>query len=135
MIEYKWPMTLTMVQFAFVSLFSFIYSRLTRGAIKRPNSRILQATMPLGLFQIVGHCFSSMALTYVSVSFSHTVKALSPLFTVLVYMLFYSISYSRSVYISLAILTTGVVLVCSTNFHFHFLGFLCSLGATVVFVL
>lgn len=57
------------------------------------------------------------------------------MFTVLIYAGVYSIAYSSQVYISLATLTTGVILVCATNLEFQLLGFLCSLGSTFVFVM
>jgi solute carrier family 35, member E1 len=135
MVEYKWPLTLTLIQFGFVSLFCFIYTKLSSGEIRRPTYGIVKATLPLGLFQIVGHFFSSMALTFVSVSFSHTIKALSPLFTVLIYTNIYHIAYSRSVYVSLGTLTLGVIMVCATNLQFHLIGFFCSLGSTFTFVM
>lgn len=133
--KYRFPLTLTLVQFAFVSIFSLLYGLIVSAEIKRPTMQVLKSTAPLGFFQIFGHILSSTALTFVSVSFSHTIKALSPLFTVAIYTSLYQISYSRSVYVSLATLTIGVIMVCATNLQFHLIGFLCSLGSTFTFVM
>ncbi|KAI8927515.1 triose-phosphate transporter family-domain-containing protein [Entophlyctis helioformis] len=134
--EYKHPVTLTYVQFGMVSVFCVLASHagIGFGKLRRPSIDIIQTTFPLALFQIVGHILSSVAITYVSVSFSHTIKALSPLFTVFVYRFAYQIIYSPRVYASLIPLTLGVMLVCATQIKFHLLGFVCSLTATLVFV-
>ena len=74
--EYRYPLTLTMVQFGFVSSFSMLYAQgfFRLGKIKQPTFLIIRKTLPLGLFQVFGHFFSSMAFTYVPVSFVHTIK-------------------------------------------------------------
>lgn len=135
--SYKYPVTLTYVQFGFVALFCYIFGQgMGYTKIQRPARPVLKQMMILSLFQIAGHVFSSVALTMVTVSFAHTIKALSPLFTVVIYRIVYGIPYSTKVYASLFPLTLGVMLVCwSTGLQFNMVGFLCAMTATVVFVL
>jgi solute carrier family 35 protein E1 len=66
----------------------------------------------------------------------HTVKGLSPLFTVLAYRFVFDIRYPRATYYSLVPLTLGVTLACSSNHTFkgEIVGILYALGATVIFV-
>ena len=61
-------------------------------------------------------------------------QALSPLFTVLVYRFLYQTIYTEQVYISLIPLTLGVMLACSFEMSFNFVGLFCALASTFIFV-
>ncbi|KAJ3164750.1 suppressor of loss of ypt1 [Irineochytrium annulatum] len=135
--SFRFPFTLTYVQFGFVAVLAMLSSKVWRGVgrIRNPSWDVFWMTLPLSVFQILGHLFSSLAISRVSVSFAHTIKALSPLFTVAIYRLFYGIGYANSVYASLAPLTAGVMLVMTNKLSFHFVGFICALISTIIFVL
>lgn len=90
--------------------------------------------MPLAIFQLTGHILSSMATSQIPVSLVHTIKGLSPLFTVLAYRIFFRIRYARATYLSLIPLTLGVMFACSTGFSTNFFGIVCALAAALVFV-
>lgn len=75
-----------------------------------------------------------MATSQIPVSLVHTIKGLSPLFTVLAYRVFFRIRYAKATYLSLVPLTLGVMLACSTGFSTNFFGILCALLAALVFV-
>lgn len=64
----------------------------------------------------------------------HTIKGLSPLFTVLAYRFVLGIKYARATYLSLIPLTFGVMLACSTDFSSNFLGIGAAFIAALVFV-
>ncbi|KAF9155170.1 suppressor of loss of ypt1, partial [Actinomortierella ambigua] len=115
--QFRYPITLTFIQFVFVSLFCFLSSSVLRLTdIRRPTIGIIQMTAPLVGFQVVGH-------------------ALSPLFTVLFYRFLLGTSYSRSVYLSLVPLTAGVMLACRLSLEFNNLvGLICALLSCLVFV-
>lgn len=93
-------------------------------------------TLPLAAFQICGHLLSSNATSKIPVSLVHTIKGLSPLFTVLAYRLVFNIRYPRATYFSLVPLTIGVMLACSGKHSFRgeFFGILYALLATITFV-
>ncbi|GAA5983030.1 hypothetical protein JCM11641_004693 [Rhodosporidiobolus odoratus] len=160
---FRYPVTLTFIQFFFVSGYSllilFLRDRLgsrsagraagrplgggrRRGSIttlsgwgvRKPTKSMFNGTLVMSLFQIAGHVFSSMAIARVPVSTVHTIKALSPLFTVLSYALIFSVRYTPQTYIALLPLTTGVMLACSFNIRANAMGFLCALGSTFIFV-
>lgn len=98
---------------------------------------VIRSTMPLALFQIGGHLLSSNATTLIPVSLVHTIKGLSPLFTVLAYRFIYDIRYPSATYLSLIPLTAGVMLACSgkhSNFGGQILGIVYALLATLIFV-
>ncbi|KAF2146113.1 uncharacterized protein K452DRAFT_283400 [Aplosporella prunicola CBS 121167] len=141
------PVTLTLVQFAFVSSWCILLARLAKiyprlkvmiPALKygiRPPSRdLILTTLPLTAFQIGGHILSSDAMSRIPVSLVHTIKGLSPLFTVMAYRFYFRIHYSTATYLSLVPLTLGVVMACSANFSANFLGLLAAFGSALLFV-
>ena len=91
-------------------------------------------TLPMAAFQIGGHLLSSTATSKIPVSLVHTIKGLSPLFTVLAYRFVFHIHYAVATYLSLIPLTLGVMLACSAEFTGHFFGVLCAFGGAIVFV-
>ncbi|BGP07627.1 hypothetical protein JCM10049v2_003467 [Rhodotorula toruloides] len=162
--RFRYPVTLTFIQFAFVAGYCVVVLSLreqlgsraaghhhphhgaglskrrgslaTLGAwgIRRPSRHMFHGTFMMSLFQIAGHVFSSMAIARVPVSTVHTIKALSPLFTVLSYAALFGVRYSSATYVALLPLTIGVMLACSFDLRANAVGFLCALGSTFIFV-
>ncbi|PYI12128.1 TPT-domain-containing protein [Aspergillus sclerotiicarbonarius CBS 121057] len=141
------PITLTIIQFAFVAFWCLVLSYLSttlpwlkdsipalKIGIRPPSRDVVMTALPLAMFQLAGHILSSMATSQIPVSLVHTIKGLSPLFTVLAYRVFFRIRYARATYLSLVPLTLGVMLACSTGFSTNFFGILCALVAALVFV-
>lgn len=155
---HKYPMTLTLVQFIFVAVLTRIalhfptYASLNKGGalsllgtilpgtctgidLRNWSKNVVLAVTPLGIFQAVSHIFTSEALSRVPVSTVHTIKALSPLFTVFFYRFFFDQGYTSKIYISLVPLTLGVMMVCIGGSEFDLIGSFFALMATIVFVL
>ncbi|KAK3293303.1 triose-phosphate transporter family-domain-containing protein [Chaetomium fimeti] len=143
------PATLTLVQFGFVSSYCLLFSWLAstfprlraavpalKHPIRAPSRDVIRTTLPLAAFQIGGHLLSSNATSKIPVSLVHTIKGLSPLFTVLAYRFIFDIRYPRATYFSLIPLTFGVMLACSGKHGFggQFLGILYALLAAIIFV-
>lgn len=141
------PVTLTLVQFAFVSSWCIFlaavaqrYPRLKTAipalkyGIRPPTRDLIMTTLPLTLFQIGGHILSSDAMSRIPVSLVHTIKGLSPLLTVLAYRVFFRVHYSIPTYLSLIPLTLGVIMACSADFSANFMGLLCAFGSAILFV-
>jgi solute carrier family 35, member E1 len=141
------PVTLTLVQFACVSLWCLVLAYLAsifpglktaipalKNGIKYPSKEVVATAMPLAVFQLLGHLLSSTATAKIPVSLVHTIKGLSPLFTVLAYRVVFRIRYARATYLSLVPLTVGVMLACSTDFSGNFVGILCAFVAALIFV-
>lgn len=141
------PITLTIIQFAFVSAWCIFFAcmahffpRLKRAVpalrhgIRYPSRDVITTTLPLALFQIGGHILSSTATEKIPVSLVHTIKGLSPLFTVLAYRFFFQIRYPTATYLSLIPLTLGVVLACSVELSGNLFGILCAFGGALIFV-
>lgn len=141
------PATLTLIQFGFVSSYCLSFSLLAerfpamknaipalRHGIRPPTKDVIRTTIPLALFQIGGHLLSSSATQKIPVSLVHTIKGLSPLFTVVAYRLVFDIRYPVATYLSLVPLTLGVMLACSASFKGNFIGILYAFLAAVIFV-
>lgn len=143
------PATLTLIQFLFVSGYCMLFAWVAatfpavktavpalKHGIRAPSMEVIRTTMPLALFQIGGHLLSSNATSKIPVSLVHTIKGLSPLFTVLAYRFIYDIRYPMATYLSLIPLTVGVMLACSGNQSFggQLLGIIYALLATLIFV-
>ncbi|KAI6360132.1 hypothetical protein MCOR25_006839 [Pyricularia grisea] len=143
------PATLTLVQFAFVCGYCLLLSWLAsifpglrtavpalKHGIRYPSRDVIQTTMPLAAFQIFGHLLSSTATSKIPVSLVHTIKGLSPLFTVLAYRIVFNIRYPAATYLSLVPLTLGVMLACSGKHKFggEVVGIVYALIATLIFV-
>ena len=74
--QFRYPITLTFVQFGFVAFYCILFmSPLVRfSKFRKPTKEIIQATLPMGLFQVGGHIFSSIAISRIPVSTVHTIK-------------------------------------------------------------
>lgn len=141
------PVTLTIAQFASVSLWCLVltwtasvFPALRRAipalknGLRAPSWEVLSTALPLSVFQLLGHLLSSYATSKIPVSLVHTIKGLSPLFTVFAYRFFLKTKYARATYLSLIPLTAGVMLACSTDFSTNFWGISASFVAAIVFV-
>ena len=143
------PATLTLIQFAFVSSYCILLSWLAsifpklrtavpalKHPLRYPTRDVIVTTLPLAAFQIGGHLLSSTATSLIPVSLVHTIKGLSPLFTVLAYRFIFDIQYPKATYLSLIPLTLGVMLACSGKHSFggEILGIIYALLATIIFV-
>jgi solute carrier family 35 protein E1 len=148
--SFPYPVTLSMAQFGMAVCFGVCTIQLAKtsptiskslprgflssGGIRLPTREILMETAPMGIFQLSGHIFSHMSTQAIPVSLVHTIKALSPLFTVAAYRVIFHVTYSRSVYLSLIPLTVGVIMTCSAEFSSHLSGLIYALVATMIFV-
>ncbi|KAI8964738.1 TPT-domain-containing protein [Daldinia sp. FL1419] len=143
------PATLTLIQFFLVAFYCLTSSWLAslfpslrnsipalKNPIRHPSRDVIMTTLPLAIFQIGGHLLSSTATSKIPVSMVHTVKGLSPLFTVFAYRFIFDIRYPRATYFSLIPLTLGVMLACSSNHTFkgEIVGIIYALLATIIFV-
>ncbi|KIM90596.1 hypothetical protein PILCRDRAFT_94931 [Piloderma croceum F 1598] len=135
--QFRYPVTLTFVQFGFVALYCLLFMSpsVRFSKLRPPTKEIIRSTLPMGMFQVGGHMFSSMAISRIPVSTVHTIKALSPLFTVAAYALLFGVSYSAKTYLSLLPLTVGVMLACTFDVSAsNTTGLLCAFGSALVFV-
>jgi len=75
--QFSYPVTLTFVQFWFMAVFCFMAGAVFKmTTLRSPSRAIVQLTAPLVGFQVIGHVFSSVAISRVPLSVVHTVKVM-----------------------------------------------------------
>lgn len=141
---FPYPATLTLVQFVFVNALCYAGTRRSLLGEFVLAKRLVRVTWPqlrdlvqISVFNVLGHAFGSLAVSRVEVSLVHTIKALSPLFTVLSYAVFFRVEYSARTYASLIPLMLGVVLACtslSKSRRDDVVGFAAALVSTLIVV-
>jgi len=141
------PVTLTIIQFAFVSAWCLLLSYIStlypslkthipalRNGIRAPSRELIRTTLPLTGFMIGGHILTSDAMSRLPVSLVHTIKGLSPLLTVIAHRFIFHVHYHYTTYLSLIPLTMGVIMACSTQFSSNLLGLLSAFASAISFV-
>ncbi len=83
------------------------------GNFFKPSVLLLKATVPMGGFQFLGQLSNNKATSLVPVSIVHTIKALSPMATVLTYRFLFKRSFDAKTYITLIPLIIGVMMSCT----------------------
>ncbi len=78
--QFRYPITLTFIQFGFIAMYCLLFmSPLVRfSRLRLPTKAIIHSTLPMGMFQVGGHMFSSMAISRIHVSTVHTIKVSPP---------------------------------------------------------
>ncbi|MCO5607288.1 hypothetical protein L7F22_061481 [Adiantum nelumboides] len=107
----------------------------TVGIHKKPqvSSSQLLAILPLACVHTLGNLFTNMSLGKVAVSFTHTIKAMEPFFSVLLSALFMGEYPSLLVLASLVPIVGGVALASLTEASFNWAGFLSAMASNVTF--
>lgn len=149
LMEFKHPVSLTEIQFVMNAFFclltvssihyiqlkgSRIVNRFPQGTFPielgqsdydivktflNPTKLIFKTTVPMGMFQFLGQIASHNATSVIPVSLVHTIKALSPMTTVVIYKVIFNKMFSYKTYLTLIPLIVGVMLSCSKNTSKH----------------
>lgn len=163
--QFRYPVTLTQFQFVLnavlcTALFAGLaaYPALTRhfpaGSIPNlhaldhlvrrfltPTAFVVSTTLPMGVFQFLGHISSHKATLVIPVSLVHTIKALLPITTVVIYRAVYRTSFRAVTYLTLVPLMLGIMLTCYkprsavADAEHYVLGLVYAFVLMVIFVL
>ncbi|CAN6195465.1 unnamed protein product [Urochloa humidicola] len=128
-----YPINITNVQFAVgtaIAVFMWI-----TGILKRPkiSGAQLLAILPLAIVHTMGNLFTNMSLGKVAVSFTHTIKAMEPFFSVLLSAVFLGELPTPWVVLSLLPIVGGVALASLTEASFNWAGFWSAMASNVTF--
>ncbi|KAL6644249.1 hypothetical protein ACP70R_015857 [Stipagrostis hirtigluma subsp. patula] len=130
---FPYPINITIVQFAVGAVVSVLMWM--TGILKLPkiSGAQLVAILPLALVHTMGNLFTNMSLGKVAVSFTHTIKAMEPFFSVLLSAIFLGEIPTVSVVLSLLPIVGGVALASITEASFNWAGFWSAMASNVTF--
>jgi solute carrier family 35 protein E1 len=128
---FHYPVTVTAVQFAVGSV--LVVLMWTLNLYKRPKitGAQLAAILPLAIVHTMGNLFTNMSLGKVAVSFTHTIKAMEPFFSVVLSAMFLGEMPTLWVVGSLLPIVGGVALASVTETSFNWAGFLSAMASNV----
>ncbi|RXG60688.1 Solute carrier family 35 member E1-like protein [Armadillidium vulgare] len=137
--EFPYPLTVTIAQLLSITLFSGPVLK-CMGVKPRRTADISWSyykkfLIPLSLGKFFAVVLTHVSLWKVPVSYTHTVKATMPLFTVFLARLCLGEKQSMKVYISLLPIMIGVGIATITELSFNVIGLLSALASTCVFSL
>uniref|UniRef100_A0A7S1TKR7 Sugar phosphate transporter domain-containing protein n=1 Tax=Erythrolobus australicus TaxID=1077150 RepID=A0A7S1TKR7_9RHOD len=94
----------------------------------------LKAIYPLALAHLAGNLFTNLSLRQMAVSFTHTIKASEPFFSVVIGKVFVpGTAFHPAVYASLVPIVAGVTLASVSEVSFNWVGFLTAMASNVSF--
>ncbi|KAJ8771798.1 hypothetical protein K2173_026975 [Erythroxylum novogranatense] len=125
------PVTVTAVQFAVGTV--LVVFMWTFNLYKRPKitGAQLAAILPLAVVHTLGNLFTNMSLGKVAVSFTHTIKAMEPFFSVVLSAMFLAESPTPWVVASLLPIVGGVALASATEASFNWAGFWSAMASNL----
>ncbi|CAF1560381.1 unnamed protein product [Rotaria sp. Silwood1] len=91
--------------------------------------------LPLSIGKFLSQLTSQISLRLVTVSYTHTVKALMPLFTVILSRIILNEEQSIMIYLSLIPIIIGVIIASISELSFDFVGLICALLSTCLLAL
>ena len=130
---FPYPVTVTLIELGVGS--ALICAMWASGAKKPPTltTEMLKPIAPLAVIHAVGNLLTNVSLGKVAVSFTHTIKAMEPFFSVLLSALFLGDIPSLAVVGALVPVVGGVALASMTEVSFCWAGFLAAMGSNITF--
>ncbi|XP_039125748.1 phosphoenolpyruvate/phosphate translocator 1, chloroplastic-like [Dioscorea cayenensis subsp. rotundata] len=130
---FQYPITITSLQFAVGTALVLVMWATNLHKKPKISSSQLVAILPLALVHTLGNLFTNMSLGKVAVSFTHTIKAMEPFFSVLLSALFLGEMPTPWVVFSLVPIVGGVALASLTEASFNWAGFWSAMASNVTF--
>ncbi|KAJ0571282.1 putative triose phosphate/phosphoenolpyruvate translocator, sugar phosphate transporter [Helianthus annuus] len=125
------PITVTTVQFAVGSVIVFLMWTLNLHKRPKISGAQLLAILPLAMVHTLGNLFTNMSLGKVAVSFTHTIKAMEPFFSVVLSAMFLGEMPTPWVVTSLLPIAGGVALASMTEASFNWAGFWSAMASNL----
>ncbi|XP_054799660.1 phosphoenolpyruvate/phosphate translocator 2, chloroplastic-like [Prosopis cineraria] len=129
---YPFPATVTAFQFGYTTLMITLiwtFNLYPKPTISRSQ---LLAILPLAVAHTIGNLLTNISFGKVAVSFTHTIKALEPLFTVVLASLFLGEQPTFWVVTSLVPIVGGVALASMTEVSFNWIGFGSAMASNLI---
>lgn len=128
------PLTVTACELVIGACLAFVASATSgKRGMEMPAKSAAGAVTVLATTHLLGNAFTNVSLGKVAVSFTHTVKALEPVFSVGLSALFLGTVPSLAVCASLVPIVVGVIIASATEVSFCAAGFLSAMGSNLTF--
>ncbi|KAJ8631168.1 hypothetical protein MRB53_024491 [Persea americana] len=128
---FPFPITITTFQFAIGTvLVLFMWSTQLYRKPKISSGQLV-AILPLAIVHTLGNLFTNMSLGKVAVSFTHTIKAMEPFFSVVLSAMFLGELPTLWVVSSLLPIVGGVALASMTEASFNWAGFWSAMASNL----
>ncbi|XP_058962103.2 solute carrier family 35 member E1-like [Pocillopora verrucosa] len=133
--DFPFPVTVAMVQVVSTALYLSPTLRVWSVPPMKslPKSSLLKLILPLSFGKAFAAITAHVSIWKVPVSYSHTVKATMPVFTVILSRVILGETQSGAVYCSLIPIVGGVMIATATELSFNMVGLLSALLATFTF--
>ncbi|CAG9460679.1 unnamed protein product [Pedinophyceae sp. YPF-701] len=129
---YQFPMTITTLQFLIGSVLACTMWLLRLHPTPKIKSwKVLLPIVPLACVHTIGNLLTNMSLGLVAVSFTHTIKAMEPFFSVLLSAIFLGDIPSLPVLATLFPIIGGVALASASEATFNWPGFISAMGSSL----
>ncbi|XP_063681991.1 solute carrier family 35 member E1 homolog [Bolinopsis microptera] len=130
---FPFPLTLTVVQFLGCALLTFPLLKYmnVRGAFILSKGLFITGILPLSFGKVSAVFFATVSIGNVPVSYSNTIKASLPIFSVLFSRVMLGQRHSVAIYFSLLMIISGVVISSFTEVLFDLSGLVCALLSTM----
>lgn len=131
--SFPMPLTLTTFQFVIGAGLSAIFW--ITGLVKVPKitGTTVKNILPLAVVHTLGNLLTNVSLGAVAVSFTHTIKAMEPFFSVVLSAMFLGDKPSLPVILTLLPIVGGVAAASLTEPSFNWTGFLSAMGSNLTF--
>ncbi|CAA0816293.1 Phosphoenolpyruvate/phosphate translocator 1-chloroplastic [Striga hermonthica] len=129
--DFHYPLTVTLGQFAVGAALVTLMWMLNLHKRPKISGAQLSAVLPLAVVHTLGNLFTNMSLGKVAVSFTHTVKAMEPFFSVFLSAMFLGESPTVWVVLSLVPVVGGVGLASMTEASFNWTGFWSAMASNL----
>ena len=108
-------------------------SRRTHPLPPHPLPIQIKTIAPLAIVHTLGNLLTNVSLGAVAVSFTHTIKAMEPFFSVLLSAMFLGEKPAPAVLLTLLPIVGGVAAASASEATFNWQGFLAAMGSNVTF--
>lgn len=128
---YHFPVTVTLIQFAVGTVLVSLMWSLNLYKKPKVSGAQLAVILPLAVVHTLGNLFTNMSLGRVAVSFTHTIKAMEPFFSVILSAMFLAEMPTLWVVSSLVPIVGGVALASVTEASFNWAGFWSAMASNL----